>query len=281
MCNFCVQHGDGKRWYLNAANYARDLQSDLERRGFMVDFVRGFERTRRTTLAGLRALRMAPTPIAEAGRRRISENQLRDHFGQPVSLEDCARLLSIATNITRLPCVCRGAMRKGSDAESCCLMVTVNAHDEVLADSFRGYQGGPHAEGFEKLTVDQALTYLRRAEEAGLCHTAWTFKTPFIAALCNCDLPSGCLAMRLQLKDGVRIMWKGEDLIQRDEERCTHCALCVPKCPFGALTIGAKGIVALDRAACWGCGTCRASCGQAALTLAPRADAGAPLSTAW
>jgi ferredoxin len=274
MCTFCVQHGDGKRWYLNAANYARDLQADLERRGFMVDFVQGFEKTRRTTLAGLRALRMAPAPIADLARRKVHESQARDHFGQPVSLEDCERILAIASNVTRLPCVCRGAMKPGSDAASCCLMITAYAHDDALAEAFRGYQGGPASEGFEKLSVEQALAYLRRAEEAGLCHTAWTFKTPFIAALCNCDLPSGCLAMRLQLKEGVRVMWKGEELIQRDEERCTHCAACVPKCPFGALRDGAKGSVSLDRGACWGCGTCRAACPEGALSLSPRtADA--------
>lgn len=272
MCNFCLQHGDGKRWYLNAANYARDLQSDLERRGFMVDFVQGFEKTRRTTLAGLRALRMVPRPIADVARQRVTESQLGNHFGQPVSIEDCERILAIATNVTRLPCVCRGAMKPGSNAESCCLVVTVGVHDEVVAESFRGYAGGPDAEGFEKLTPAQAVAYLRRAEEAGLCHTAWTFKTPFIAALCNCDLPSGCLAMRLQLKEGVRIMWKGEELIQRDEDRCTHCALCVPKCPFGAFQVGARGRVALDRGGCWGCGTCRAACGEGALTLAPRSS---------
>jgi ferredoxin len=272
MCQFCVQHGEGKRWYLNAANYARDLQSDLARRGFLVDFVQGFERSRRTTLAGLRALRYVPRPVADAARRKVTESQLPDHFGQPVSIEDCERVLSIATQVTRLPCVCRGAMKPGSNAESCCLVVTVTPHDDVVADAFRGYAGGPEAEGFEKLTKEQALATLRRAEEAGLCHTAWTFKTPFVAALCNCDLPSGCLALRLQLREGVRIMWKGEDVIGRDEERCTHCALCVPKCPFSAIREGGRGRVALDRAACWGCGTCRASCPEGALTLSPRAS---------
>jgi ferredoxin len=271
VCNFCVQHGDGKRWYLNAANYARDLQADLARRGFLVDFVQGFEKTRRTTLAGLRALRYVPRPIADAARRKVTASQVDDHFGQPVPIEECEKILSLATNVTRLPCVCRGAMKPGSNAASCCLVVTVNPHDDVVADAFRGYAGGPEAEGFEKLTKEQALAYLRIAEEAGLCHTAWTFKTPFIAAICNCDLPSGCLAMRLQLREGVRVMWKGEDVIQRDEERCTHCARCLPMCPFGAITDGPRGTIAVSAAACWGCGTCRASCGEAALSLAPRA----------
>ena len=31
MCRFCVEHGDGKKWYLEASTYAYDLSSDLER----------------------------------------------------------------------------------------------------------------------------------------------------------------------------------------------------------------------------------------------------------
>jgi hypothetical protein len=52
VCTFCVKHGEGKRWYLTARNYAADLESDLKRRGFMVGFVQGFERSRRSTTVG-------------------------------------------------------------------------------------------------------------------------------------------------------------------------------------------------------------------------------------
>jgi Pyruvate/2-oxoacid:ferredoxin oxidoreductase delta subunit len=182
-------------------------------------------------------------------------------------------MLRLATNITRLPCVCRGAMRRGSDAPSCCIVATVTPHDALLREVFAGYEGGPAAEGFQKLTHGEAMAYLRRAEEDGLAHTAWTFGTPFIAAICNCDLPSGCLAMKVQLEAGVRVMWRGEDVLRHDRERCTDCALCLPLCPFGALSRTATGAVALDRQACWGCGTCRAGCHRGALALEPRASA--------
>ena len=196
MCTFCVQHGDGKRWYANAKNYAFDLESDLRRRGFMVDFVRNFERTRRSVDVGLAALRYLPRPLEKAVTDRVTRSQQREHFGQPIPLEECARIFDRATNITRLPCVCRGAMKAGSDAESCCIVMTVASHDGTLAEAFRDYTGGPGAQGFEKLTKSQALALLRRAEAAGLAHTAWTFLTPFVAAICNCNLPSGCLFQR-------------------------------------------------------------------------------------
>ena len=116
----------------------------------------------------------------------------------------------------------------------------------------------------------EVLALLRRCEEAGLAHTAWTFHTPFVAALCNCDLPSGCLALNTQLKGGVRVMWKGEDVVRLDAERCSGCAQCVPACPFGALRKAGQADVRLDRQGCWGCGTCRAHCARGALTLEPR-----------
>jgi ferredoxin len=280
MCTFCVKHGDGKRWYLNAEHYAADLESDLRRRGYMVGFVRDFERNRKVVKAGLGALRLMPAPLRRPLQHRFSEAMQEVHFGQPVPLEDCEKILDLATHVTRLPCVCRGAMRTGSDAESCCLVLTVNPHRGVLDDCFAGYRGGPAAEGFEVLTKAKALEYLVAAERRGLAHTAWTFVTPFVAAICNCDLPSGCMAMNLTLKGGVRMMWKGEDVARLDAERCSGCAQCVAKCPFDALHAVRKGEVRLDQQACWGCGTCRASCARDALSLVPRGEVPA-VAGAW
>jgi ferredoxin len=281
MCQFCVQHGDGKRWYANASNYALDLQADLRRRGFMVGFIRQFEQHRRIINAGLNALRYVPKPAKTWISASISQSAQARHFGQPIPIEACAGIFEMATNITRLPCVCRGAMRPGSNAESCCIVMTVNPHDAVLAESFRDYAGGPDAEGFERLTKEQALAYLRRAEERGLCHTAWTFITPFIAAICNCDLPSGCMAMKLQFVGGIRLMWKGEEVIRHHLDRCTGCLRCVAHCPFGAIHAEERGTrVRIDRASCWGCGICRTVCHPGALALEPRSDA-ADVATAW
>ena len=39
MCEFCLQHGEGKKWYLQAKNYADDLLSDLKRRRFIETFL--------------------------------------------------------------------------------------------------------------------------------------------------------------------------------------------------------------------------------------------------
>jgi ferredoxin len=281
MCNFCIQHGDGRRWYLNASNYSLDLEADLRQRGFMVDFVRNFEQTRRTINAGLSALRFVPRPAHAWLAERASTILQQQHFGQPVPIEECDRILGIATNITLLPCVCRGAMQPGSNAESCCIIMTVKPSDAMISDGFRDYAAGPDAQGFHKLTREQALSYLQRAEERGLCHTAWTFITPFIAAICNCNLASGCMAMKIQLKGGVRIMWKGEDVARLNDDLCTRCGRCLDQCPFGAIrTEERRGRMHFDRLLCWGCGICRSVCKAGAVTLEPR-SASADVAAVW
>ena len=281
MCDFCVHHGDGQRWYANARNYALDLETDLRHRGFMVDFIRNFESNRRTINAGLTALRFVPRPAHSWLAQRASTTLRENHFGQPVPIEECAQIFDIATNITRLPCVCRGAMKAGSNAESCCIIMTVNQSDDVLREGFRDYAGGPDAEGFERLTKQQAIGYLRRAEERGLCHTAWTFITPFIAAICNCNLPSGCMAMKIQLTGGVRIMWKGEDVARLNPDLCTSCRRCEKQCPFGAIRAEERlGRISVDRMSCWGCGICRTVCQAGALTLEQRSTT-ADVSLVW
>lgn len=268
MCQFCVQHGDGERWYLRAANYAADLESDLARRGYVVSFIGGFERNRGRVLAGLAALRALPEPLARPLRERASAAMRVKHFGQPVPIEECARIFDIATSVVRVPCLCRG---QRSPEDGVCLVVTVKPVDDVLAEGWASYADGPDVSALERLDKEGALALLAACERNGLAHTVWTFHTPFLAAICNCDLASGCMAMNLTLTHGVRMMWRGEWVARLAAEECAACGACVPRCPFGALSGTARrGPVALDERACWGCGTCRSACPSGALTLVDR-----------
>ena len=38
VCEFCLKHGEGKKWYLQAKNYSDDLLSDMRRRKFIEKF---------------------------------------------------------------------------------------------------------------------------------------------------------------------------------------------------------------------------------------------------
>jgi ferredoxin len=271
MCEFCVQHGDGQKWYLQASNYAVDLSHDLERREYLVDFVTGFDTRMRRNVILLDAVKAAPKPIRSAFRALTEPRQLRDHFGQPVPIEECERIFDIATSIAQLPCVCRhfaGAPERGY-----CLAMTVTPADDVLRDAFAGYEDGPDAPVVQHLTRTEAVEVLRRAEREGLMHSVWTFKTPFIAAICNCDLASGCMAMKTTLEWGHRTMWKGEYLAEIDAGSCTGCGACVERCPFDAIVRTADGRAEVHEDACYGCGICRSACRRDSITLRDRLPA--------
>ncbi|MFA5844549.1 MAG: 4Fe-4S binding protein [Coriobacteriia bacterium] len=279
MCRFCAQHGDGKRWYLEASTYAYDLESDLRRREYVVGFVRHFRENREGILRAYDRVSRLPGPLRRAAKGYASRKLQDHHFGQPVPIEECERIFDIATSIVRLPCVCRDVA--GTSDEACCIAMTVTPADSVFREAFDRFDGGPDTGAFDRLSREQALALLRDCEDRGLMHSVWTFITPFVAAICNCDLPSGCMAMRVERTMGTRVMWKGEHVARLDDERCTGCGACVKRCPFEALARGAKGEpVRLDRGACYGCGVCRSACRTDALGLEER-RAVPELAGAW
>lgn len=271
MCEFCHRHGDGRAWYLAASSYAADLQSDLARRSYIVEFVSGFDARMRRTVPLLERLGAAPRPIANVVRAAVQRRMQRDHFGQPVTIEDCERIFDIATSIVRVPCVCRHYSRVPDDGV--CLAVTVRPVDEVMLDAFAGHLAEPDTPGLERLSRADALVLLGRCEEQGLMHSVWTFKTPFIAGICNCSLPAGCMAMRTTLEYGVKTMWKGERIAVLDSRSCTGCGACAERCPFHALSLSrARRAAVLDPARCYGCGVCRSACRSGALALVDRSS---------
>jgi ferredoxin len=271
MCQFCVEHGEGKRWYLQANNYAFDLDTDLKRREYVIEFVRGFDAMRSTAITAGEMLRKLPAPLARLGRDVISKRQQKTHFGQPLPLEDCEQVLELATSITVIPCICR-MHERGKSAEEVCILVTTKPVIDVLTEAFSTYDDGPDLDDFHTMTKDQTMALLRSCEERGLMHSIWTFQTPFTAAICNCNLASGCMAMKLTAGYGVKIMWRGETVARVDGDACTGCGECVRLCPFDALEVSPRHLVSHSSEMCWGCGICRSGCSQGAITLVDRRE---------
>lgn len=268
MCQFCVEHGEGKRWYLEAGNYAQDLNSDLARREYVVKFISGFEQMRsRAIIAGNVAAKL-PEPIARAGKSAVSKHQQKNHFGQPLSIEDCAQVLDITSSITVIPCVCR-MHEPGRTADEVCMLVTSSPVNSVLQEGFSDYADGPDLDDFHTMTKPEAMALLRSCEDRGLMHSIWTFKTPFTAAICNCNLASGCMAMKLTAGYDLKVMWRGEDVAVLDAEKCTACGRCVERCPFDAIA-SKPGAVTIPAERCWGCGICRSACSRGAIALVDR-----------
>lgn len=268
MCRFCVEHGEGERWYLNARNYAYDLSSDLRRRDYITRFIRDFGPMRENSIAWMERLSTFPRPIARASKSVVSHRMREHHFGQPLPIEDCEKVLGLATSITVIPCICR-MHTPGKKADDVCILVTTQPIADLLDEGFSAYQDGPGLDDFHTISADEAMDLLRECEAQGLMHSIWTFETPFTAAICNCDLESGCMAMKLTQGYEMKLMWRGESVAVLDDGTCSRCGACAKLCPFGAIE-AKKGSVTLAAERCWGCGICRSACRFSALALVDR-----------
>jgi Pyruvate/2-oxoacid:ferredoxin oxidoreductase delta subunit len=278
VCQFCVEHGEGERWYLQAKNYAFDLESDIKRREYIVQFVSGFGDTRASALKWMDFADKLPGPIERAGKSALSRHMQKVHYGQVLPLEECEKVLSMATSVTAIPCICR-MHTPGKKADEVCILVTTQPILPVLKEGFKDYENGPDLDDFHTLTTAEALSLVRDCEDQGLMHSVWTFHTPFTAAICNCNLESGCMAMRLTRGYEMQMMWRAETVAIMEDELCTACGRCAKICPFDSIT-AEKGRVTLRTEDCWGCGICRSVCTTDAIRLVDRSDVPS-VATVW
>jgi ferredoxin len=269
MCEFCHKHGEGEKWYLRAEYYSEDLLSDVRRRKFIGKFISEPERLR-TDLENLKKLDRAPALIRGALTRVFSNRQKRFHYGQVVPIEDLERILGFVNSVVRLPCVCR-KVTLGKEKRYCYgLSISPEEFSRILEGVGQGYQKGPDTHGFETLSKEEALEALREHEREGLCHTIWTFHTPFIGGICNCDR-SDCIAMKATVTHAFPVMFRAEYVAKIEPEPCNGCRECMRVCQFGAISYSAseeKSVV--DVRSCYGCGICRAACSKDAISLLDR-----------
>jgi NAD-dependent dihydropyrimidine dehydrogenase PreA subunit len=272
MCEFCHKHGEGKKWYLEARNYSEDLMGDLDRRReILVGFFSRPERLLRGVKL-LENLERAPALVRKATIKAVVRRQKKHHYGQVVPYEDLERIVSLTNSITRVACICRQAT-VGSE-QRYCYGVSLLPNDQnylrLIREADLAYMTGPDVKGFESLTKEEALKALREHEAEGLCHTVWTFETPFIGGICNCDR-SDCLAMRAAFRARTPLFFKAEYVAEVDPDACNGCRQCLRLCPFGAMFFSAsKRKIEIDPKACYGCGICRSACRPGAITLRDR-----------
>jgi hypothetical protein len=101
MCDFCHQHGEGKKWYLDARNYSEDLLSDLGRRKYIKRFFESPDHLSQGDRA-LNKLDKIPRFFTRGIRRKITGKQMVKHFGQVVPIEDIEKILDFTTSVVRL-----------------------------------------------------------------------------------------------------------------------------------------------------------------------------------
>ena len=272
MCEFCHKHGEGKKWYLDAQNYSEDFLSDLRRRKFIHDFLGDPEKL----IEGegqLKRFHRLPSFVKAVVTPLLTSRQKKVHFGQVVPIEDIERIFGFVNSAVRLPCICRQST-VGSEQRYCYGISVMPWEESQFGQTVRtidaSYLTGPGTKGLEALSKEETLTSLRELEKKGLCHTIWTFITPFIGGICNCDR-SDCLAMRSTVTMDFPVMFRAEYVAEVNPDLCNGCRQCMRVCQFGAMGFSAaREKVAIDPLRCYGCGICRASCTKNAIMLNPR-----------
>jgi len=271
MCEFCVKHGEGKRWYLQAKNYSDDLLSDVRRQRFIEEFLSNPEALARETRR-IDRLKKAPKFIRSLVTRIITQRMKKVHFGQVVPIEEIEQIFGFVNSIVRVACICRH-ISIGKEKRYCYgISMAPNGGRlaEIIGGLDKSFLNGPYAAGFETLTKHEAISAFHTHEQEGLCHSVWTFHTPFIGGICNCDR-SDCLAMRSTVTHAIPVMFRAEYVAKVDPEECAGCKECMRICQFGAVTYSASNKKAvIDQVWCYGCGVCRSVCKKNAIRLEDR-----------
>lgn len=283
MCEFCLKHGEGEKWYLQAKNYSEDMLSDLRRLKFLEEFAHPEALQRQMVKMDNVFGRVQKMPwfIRSLLNRIITGKMKELHFGQVVPMEDIEQIFKMTNSVVRVACVCRQSTL--GQEKRYCYGISIGPNGGKLLEIFRAveekFNGGVDDNRFEMLTREEALAAFRTHEAEGLCHTVWTFKTPFIGGICNCDR-ADCLAMRGIFTHDVPVMFKAEYVAEIDADSCSGCRQCMRLCQFGALGYSAatkKAVV--DQQRCYGCGICRSVCDTNAIRLQDRAES--PVANMW
>ena len=271
MCEFCLKHGEGQKWYLQASNYSDDLLSDIRRRKFIESFLTNTDKLGRD-IQRAEQLEKIPKIIRNLLKRIITNKMKKVHYGQIVPIEDIERIFEFVNSVIRVACICRH-INLGRE-ERYCYGISLKPEGGKLGEIVRGldksFINGPDVAGMEKLSKDEALSELRNHEKEGLCHSVWTFHAPFIGGICNCDRID-CLAMRCTVTHRIPVMFRAEYIAEINPDICVGCRQCMRICQFGAVSYSAANKKAvIDQRQCYGCGSCRSVCQKDAISLEQR-----------
>lgn len=271
MCEFCMQHGEGKKWYLDAKNYGEDLLSDAKAKKLQHLF-KEMAPAGTDIRTQMDELDKAPSVIRRLLRRRIVRSMKKNHYGQIIPIEDVERIFGFVNSIVRTSCICRYLTLK--EEKRYCYGISLGPNSGKLSTIFKelggGFDDGPDPKGTEVVSKEEALASFREHEKEGLCHSVWTFATPFIGGICNCDRPD-CMAMQMTVVHNTPTMFRAEYVAETTSDACDGCRQCMRVCQFGAIGYSAsKKKADIDPRKCYGCGICRAVCRKDAIHLKDR-----------
>ncbi len=279
MCDLCMKHGAGGKWYLNAEHYSNEIVEKYNLRDFLMEQYKNFEQISVRKIHGFNAVGMGyKLRIPLIGRivKHTAEKMLHStnpptnpfkaegHIGQVIPLEDAIAILETcaAEPIIEKNCMCRYMSRGVKDA--CCINFGVMSE---IVDKLPRFI--PEKDRYF-LTRKQAVERFREHNRKGYIGTIWFGPYPYINNLCSCANPE-CAGLRPRLDYGIKSIFKAEYIVHHHEEECAGCGACVRFCQFGAIELDAvRKKITINMDKCFGCGLCRHACKHDAIHLVPR-----------
>ncbi len=261
MCEFCTQHGDGKKWYENMENYTREVFSQVSSEEKLKKYLRGFRRRLSFwPFAAYWFKQRIPAIYDSLVYPRVTSSLKKHHFGQVIPLEDAENILENVGTIVQFPCVCRRVISRRELGY--CLGVGMDM-TEIVKDV-------PDFSNYQLLSTEEAVNLVRQLEGEGMMHSIWTFETPFIGGMCSCD--RDCMAYNVQVRMKIgRAMWRAEYVAEIETESCSGCRRCEKSCLFEAVEYNrVEKKCSINMNNCYGCGICRTFCHKNAITLSDR-----------
>jgi ferredoxin len=266
MCDYCTQHGAGKRWYYHARNYSKELASTDYIRDFCESY---FSREIPAINDGLESVveRIA-RPITLDEQERVDERYRKFLHHQVITFDEAKQVLELASlqtdeheqAVVQFPCICRH-VSYGGDKDLRCFGV---AFSNTYTRRFPEYLGGSH----QYMSAEEAIHLLEDwIQEEPIVHAVSALGVPYIGMLCNCDMQI-CLPFINRQRLGITSPWyKGHYTAQVDDSKCVGCGTCEQLCPFSVIKISYDERAVVDPEECHGCGVCTTRCESNALSL--------------
>ncbi|MCL5959178.1 MAG: hypothetical protein M1358_07630 [Chloroflexi bacterium] len=263
MCELCVLHGDGEKFYLKKENYDPsrvfaqkwiaewmvEYHTDIEDYTQNVDKLDMRARTHRHQIV----------PLQDA----LKVIDIIDELGMPFQVAACAcRTTNVGVR----------AWPEPVEEYYWCMVWGVDTPGFL---SNIGFKSGVPGLEIRSVTAEQAKDTLIRADKKGLVHelaiNGLTGQEIFIGALCNCEWPH-CYTLRGRLVYGIQHdILKGHYVARVESEKCNGCERCVAGCIFGAIRMSrTKKVASINPLECFGCGVCLGRCKKDAILLADR-----------
>jgi Pyruvate/2-oxoacid:ferredoxin oxidoreductase delta subunit len=203
--------------------------------------------------------KMASEALPRPGMRIIPVGVTVQADGQVLGFEDVKGIIENAENLAVTKCTCRLTAHKCDRTLEACLQVNNAASYAISRGTGR------------KLTKDEALEIVRKAEEEGLIHATFNQRN-VNHVICNC---CGCCCQFLPIliKNGISVVAPSRFQAEVNPELCNGCEACLDRCYFEAIVMGPKDgsddelVAQVNPETCLGCGLCKVTCPTEAISM--------------